>query len=66
MPVDTGLNKEGMIYQRDQYAKGGIGARYRDYLDTPEKALTEIRRVLRPFCLNHAVIAEKRNDVATP
>lgn len=33
MPVDTGLNKEGMIYQRDQYAKGGIGVRYWDYRD---------------------------------
>jgi ubiquinone/menaquinone biosynthesis C-methylase UbiE len=33
MPVDTGLNKEGMIYQRDQYAKGGLGVRYWDYRD---------------------------------
>jgi SAM-dependent methyltransferase len=33
MPVDTGLKREGMIYQRDQYAKGGIGVRYWDYRD---------------------------------
>ena len=33
MPVDTGLNKDGMIYQRDQYAKGGIGVSYWDYRD---------------------------------
>lgn len=33
MPVDVGLNKEGMIYQRDQYAKGGIGVRYWDFRD---------------------------------
>lgn len=33
MPVDTGLNKEGMIYQRDQYTKGGLGVRYWDYRD---------------------------------
>jgi SAM-dependent methyltransferase len=33
MPVDVGLNKDGMIYQRDQYAKGGIGVRYWDYRD---------------------------------
>lgn len=33
MPVDTNLAKEGMIYQRDQYAKGGIGVRYWDYRD---------------------------------
>lgn len=33
MPVDVGLNKDGMIYQRAQYAKGGIGVRYWDYRD---------------------------------
>ena len=33
MPVDTNLAKEGMIYQRDQYAKGGLGVRYWDYRD---------------------------------
>ena len=33
MPVDTALPKEGMIYQREQYAKGGPGARYWDYRD---------------------------------
>jgi ubiquinone/menaquinone biosynthesis C-methylase UbiE len=33
MPVGTGLRKEGMIYQRDQYAKGGLGVRYWDYRD---------------------------------
>lgn len=33
MPVDVGLDKDGMIYQREQYAKGGIGVRYWDYRD---------------------------------
>ena len=33
MPVDTNLAKQGMIYQRQQYAKGGLGARYWDYRD---------------------------------
>ena len=33
MPVDVGLEKDGMIYQRAQYAKGGIGRRYWDYRD---------------------------------
>ena len=33
MPVDTNLAKKGMIYQREQYAKGGLGARYWDYRD---------------------------------
>ncbi|MEW6682300.1 MAG: class I SAM-dependent methyltransferase [Nitrospirota bacterium] len=33
MPVDYDLPAEGMIYQRDQYAKGGVGRRYWDYRD---------------------------------
>jgi len=33
MPVDVGLNKDGMIYQREQYAKGGLGVRYWDFRD---------------------------------
>lgn len=33
MPVDTGLKREGMIFQRDQYAKGGLGVRYWDHRD---------------------------------
>lgn len=33
MPVDTNLSKEGMIYQREQYRKGGLGVRYWDYRD---------------------------------
>lgn len=33
MPVDHDLPAEGMIYQRDQYAKAGIGRRYWDYRD---------------------------------
>jgi len=33
MPVDVNLPKEGMIYQREQYQKGGIGRWYWDYRD---------------------------------
>jgi hypothetical protein len=33
MPVHYGLPKEGMIYQRDQYEKGGIGRWYWDHKD---------------------------------
>jgi len=31
MPVHPNLNKEGMLYQREQYAKGGVSKSYRDY-----------------------------------
>lgn len=33
MPVDVNLEKDEMIYQRDQYAMGGIGVKYWDYRD---------------------------------
>ena len=33
MPVDTNLTREGIIYQREQYAKGGIGVSYWNYRD---------------------------------
>jgi SAM-dependent methyltransferase len=33
MPVHHGLPKDGMIYQREQYAKGGVGRWYWDYKD---------------------------------
>jgi ubiquinone/menaquinone biosynthesis C-methylase UbiE len=33
MPVDTNLKKEGMIYQREQYGKGGLGVAYWDFRD---------------------------------
>ncbi len=34
MPVHPDLPKEGMIYQRDQYAKGGPGRWYWDFRDS--------------------------------
>lgn len=40
MPVDVNLPREGMIYQREQYQKGGIGRWYWDYRD--EKILERI------------------------
>lgn len=49
MPVDVNLPKEGMIYQRNQYHKCGIGRRYWDYRDEQilkfikdEKTITDI------------------------
>ncbi len=49
MPVDLDLPAEGMIYQRAQYAKGGVGRSYWDYRDaailtfiTTEKRIVDI------------------------
>jgi ubiquinone/menaquinone biosynthesis C-methylase UbiE len=33
MPVDAGASKDGVVFQREQYAKGGIGRKYWDYRD---------------------------------
>lgn len=33
MPTDVDLPREGMIYQREQYQKGGMSRRYWDYKD---------------------------------
>lgn len=49
MPVDHDLPSEGLIYQREQYAKGGVGRKYWDYRDaailsliTTEKQVVDI------------------------
>ena len=33
MPVDAGVSKDGVVYQREQYAKGGAGRKYWDFRD---------------------------------
>src|SRR5512135_2382511 len=33
MPVDAGVSKHGVIFQREQYAKGGVTRRYWDFKD---------------------------------
>lgn len=33
MPVDAGVSKDGIVFQREQYAKGGLSRRYWDYRD---------------------------------
>ena len=52
MPVHPNLPKEGMIYQRAQYAKGGAGRRYWDYRDDIvfSNILPEHRSVLDIGC----------------
>ena len=33
MPVDAGVSKDGVVFQREQYAKGGLSRKYWDYKD---------------------------------
>ena len=50
MPVDTNLKKEGMIYQREQYAKGGFGKKYWDYRDSVALKYVHGNRILDIGC----------------
>jgi ubiquinone/menaquinone biosynthesis C-methylase UbiE len=50
MPVDTNLAKEGMIYQRDQYAKGGLGVRYWNYRDKVALSYVTGKRIVDIGC----------------
>ena len=33
MPVDAGVSRDGVVFQREQYAKGGLGRKYWDFRD---------------------------------
>lgn len=51
MPVDAGASKHGVVFQREQYAKGGLSRRYWDWRD--DRVLDELgdaRRVLDVGC----------------
>lgn len=51
MPVDAGASRHGVVFQREQYAKGGLGRRYWDYRDDRILgALGDARRVLDVGC----------------
>lgn len=50
MPVDTNLEKTGMIYQREQYAKGGLGVRYWNYRDKVALSYVAGNRIIDVGC----------------
>lgn len=51
MPVDAGASRHGVVFQREQYAKGGLGRRYWDYRDARILAeLGDARRILDVGC----------------
>ncbi len=45
MPVDAGVSKDGVVFQREQYAKGGLSRRYWDYRD--ENIIEAVADILR-------------------
>lgn len=51
MPVDAGASRHGVVFQREQYAKGGLGRRYWDYRDDRIlEHLGDARRILDVGC----------------
>ncbi len=51
MPVDAGASRHGVVFQREQYAKGGLSRRYWDYRDDRIlERLGDARRVLDVGC----------------
>jgi ubiquinone/menaquinone biosynthesis C-methylase UbiE len=45
MPVDAGVSKDGVVFQREQYAKGGLSRRYWDFRD--EQIIEAVADILR-------------------
>ncbi len=51
MPVDAGASRHGVVFQRERYAKGGLGRRYWDYRDDRIlEHLGDARRILDVGC----------------
>lgn len=59
MPVDVNLPKEGMIYQREQYKKGGIGRWYWDYRDEQIFRFIENEKTIVDIGCGEGILIEK-------
>lgn len=59
MPVDVDLPEEGMLYQRKQYQKGGIGRWYWDFRDKEiMKCIEDSKRIIDIGC-GEGILLEK-------
>ena len=59
MPVDVNLPKEGLIYQREQYQKGGIGRLYWDYRDKAVLKLIGDEKTIMDIGCGEGILMEK-------
>jgi len=59
MPVDVNLPKEGMIFQREQYQKGGVGRLYWDYRDSEILKYIEDEKIIVDIGCGEGILMEK-------
>jgi ubiquinone/menaquinone biosynthesis C-methylase UbiE len=59
MPVDINLPKENIIYQREQYQKGGIGRWYWDYRDREILKFIDDRKTIVDIGCGEGILLEK-------
>lgn len=59
MPVDVNLPKEVIIYQREQYQKGGIGRWYWDYRDREILKCIRDERIIVDIGCGEGILMEK-------
>jgi len=58
-PTDVNLPKEGMIYQREQYAKGGIGKKYWLFKDEQLIKYTQGKKTIVDIGCGEGILLEK-------
>ncbi len=59
MPVDAGVSKDGIVFQREQYAKGGLSRRYWDYKDAEIIKSIGGGRVIADIGCGEGILLEK-------
>lgn len=59
VPVDVNLPKENVIYQREQYQKGGIGRWYWDYRDREILKFIDDRKTIVDIGCGEGILLEK-------
>lgn len=59
MPVDVNLPKKGILYQREQYLKAGVGRWYWDYRDNKILDFIQNKKVILDIGCGEGILMEK-------